>query len=154
MTVQIVPVEVRLSECYCPESPHPDGDIFVLADELPIEAGVAASAALAGSRNANAAATLVGALARHGAIESWNLLDKDGDPVPITPDTVAARVTWLKGGVELSNAILTKYLGNGGGPLGLMTSPKTRSSSSRRGPTATSTSRKTSLSSVPQEPSA
>src|SRR5688500_15919108 len=91
--------------CFCPNTPH-ERDEFHLAEELPIEAGIAAATALAGADGGSAAAVLVGALLRNGAIVSWNLVDDDGDALSVNPANVGKRVTWLKGGVELSSAAL------------------------------------------------
>lgn len=142
-----------LVACHCPGTPH-DNDEFTLADELPIEAGIAAASALAGAEGGNAAAVLIGALLRHGAIERWNLVDDEGNPLSISPSTVRERVTWLKGGVELSNAALERYVNKRHlAPFGLTNSASPNGKSSRSGRTARSTSPKTPSSPKPPEPS-
>ena len=139
--------------CHCPGTPH-DNDEFHLADELPIEAGIAAAGALAGADGSNAAAVLIGALLRNGAIERWNLVDEEGDPLPINAVNVGRRVTWLKGGVELSNAALARYVNAAHlAPFGLGNSEKKNGKSSRGGRTGRSTSRKTPSSPTPPVPS-
>lgn len=147
------PREVRTA-CHCAGSPH-EHDLYTLAAELPIEAGIAAASALASlGQHGNAAASLIGAIVRNGAIERWNLVSTDGKPLPINPDTVAKRVTWTKGGVELTNAVFEQYV-NGAdlAPLGLVTSQPTSTKSSPTGPTASSTSPKTRSSSRRPAPS-
>ena len=139
--------------CFCPNTPH-EFDEFHLADELPIEAGIAAAGALASSDGANAAATLIGALLRNGAIRAWNLVDEDGNNLPVNPANVAQRVTWRKGGVELSGAALERYVNAENlAPFGLTNSGKKNGTPSRGGRTARSTSRKTPSSSEPPAPS-
>lgn len=139
--------------CHCPGTPH-DNDEFFLADELPIEAGIAAAAALASSEGGNAAAVLIGALLRNGAIVGWNLVDDNGDSLPVNPLNISRRVTWLKGGVELSNAALARYVtADSLAPFGLSSSASRNGTSSRGGRTGRSTSRKTPSSPTPPEPS-
>ena len=138
------PREVRTA-CYCPGTPHPDGDRFVLPAELPVEAGIAAVSALASvGEHGDAAAALIGAILRNGGISEWNLVDDAGDSIRITPAHVAARVTWQRGGVELSNAAFGQYVnGKDLTPFGLTSSTKPTAGSSRNGQTASSTSPKT-----------
>ena len=129
--------------CHCPGTPH-EFDEFTLVDDLPIEAGIAAAASLASADGSNAAAALIGALLRNGAISHWNLVDEDGKPEPVNPANVARRVTWLKGGVELSNAALSRYVNAEHlAPFGLTSSAKKNGKSSPGGRTARSTSRRT-----------
>lgn len=140
--------------CFCPNTPH-ENDEFWLAEELPIEAGIAAAGALTSADGANAAATLIGALLRNGAIVRWNLVDDEGDLVPVNPANVAKRVTWLKGGVELSSAALERYVNAANlAPFGLDSSPRKKRKPSAGGRTGRSTSAKTSSSPEPPAPSA
>lgn len=140
------PREVRLTRCYCPGEPHPDGDRFVLHAELPIPAGIAAISALqqlVGSAG-DKAAGLINALLLNGGIAEWNLVDDKGHPLPINADNVARRVTWPRGGVELSNAAFAQWVnGKDLAPFGLTSSASRTDESSPNGRTATSTSRKT-----------
>lgn len=156
MTPETTPREVRLATCYCPGEPHPDGDRFVLPAELPIEAGIAAVTALAEvGPDGDAAAALIGAILRNGGISEWNLVDADGSRLRINPSTVAARVTWSKGGVELSNAAFAQYVnGKDLTPFGLTNSGSKNGASSPTGPTAPSISPKTRSSRKPRASSA
>ena len=142
--------------CFCPGTPHEE-DVYHLVDaeHLPIAAGVAATSALSTVGDGHAGAVLIDAFLRHGAIRAWNLLDEDGDPVPVNPATVADRLTWVKGGVQLANAALERYVQSAKAlaPFGLSTSPKTNGTSSSDGQTEDSTSVRTSSSSSPPEPS-
>lgn len=77
------PVEVRVRDCACPNTPHPDGDVVFLAPKLSLAGGLAASADIStalGNGTMLAELWLV-TFVKHGAI-GWNLLDEDGDPVP------------------------------------------------------------------------
>jgi hypothetical protein len=143
------------TKCFCPGTPHEE-DVYHLVDaeHLPIDAGVAAATALSTVGDGNAGAVLIGALLRHGAIRRWNLVDADGDAVPINPGTVGDRLTWVKGGIELANASLERYVLAAGAPFGSSTSPRRNGKSSSTGQTARSTSRRTRSSSPPREPSA
>ena len=145
MTTDTTPREVRLATCYCPGAPHPDGDRFVLPAELPVEAGLAAVTALGQvGTDGDAAAALIGAILRNGGIAQWNLVDDEGSPLRINPTNVAARVTWQKGGVELSNAVFAQYVsGKDLTPFGLTNSTKPTVESSPNGQTEPSTSPKT-----------
>lgn len=150
------PREVRLTRCYCPQTPHPDGDRFVLHAELPIPAGISAITALAQvGASGDAAAALINALLLNGGIAEWNLVDESGNPLPINADNVARRVTWQKGGVELSNAAFAQWVnGRDLTPFGLTNSASRTATSSPNGQTATSTSPKTRSSPKRRAPSA
>lgn len=77
------PVEVRVRDCECPGTPHPDGDVVYLAPKLSLAGGLAASADIStalGNGTMLAELWLV-TFVKHGAI-GWNFLDEDGDPVP------------------------------------------------------------------------
>lgn len=142
--------------CFCPGTPHEE-DVYHLrdAEQLPIDAGVAAASALSTVGDGNAGAVLIGAFLRHGAIKAWNLVDDKGDNVPINPGTVGDRLTWVKGGVELANAALERYVNPKTlAPFGLNTSTRKKGKSSPGGRTARLTSVKTPSSSLPQEHSA
>ena len=147
------PVRTR---CYCPNTPH-EADLIHLhsADSLPIEAGVAAAMALsnAGGVDGLSASELIGALLRHGAVSSWNLVDEQGDALPVNPRTVAERLTWTKGGVELANAALQRYVIDEQAPFGSRISQSPSEPSSPTGPTDLPTSAKTESSYTPPEPS-
>lgn len=152
--------EVKLRRCYCPQNPHADGDRFVLHAELPIPAGIAAITALAQVGEAgDAAAALINALLLNGGIAEWNLVDLDDKgnpyPLPINADNVARRVTWQKGGVELSNAAFAQWVnGKDLTPFGLTSSRSRTGESSPNGQTATSTSPRTRSSAKRPAPSA
>lgn len=143
------------TKCFCPETPH-DRDEFTLADgeHLSIDAGLAAAVALSVAGTDATVTDIIGPLLRHGAITSWNLVDGEGNKVPINPQTVGERLTWLKGGLELANAAIERYVTGKGAPFGSGSSPKKNVKSLSGGQTARSTSAKTPSSSQLQELSA
>ena len=146
------PREVETA-CFCPGSPH-QRDHFVLPAEMPPRAGIAAISALAQVGGGDAAGALIEAILVNGGIASWNLVDEDGKPLPVTPDNVIARVTWQRGGVELSNAAFAQYVnGKDLTPFGLTNSTRRIGKSSPNGQTAASTSPKTPSSRKPRVPS-
>ena len=139
--------------CYCPGKPH-ERDEYQLADELSTEAGIAAATVLATADGESAAAAVTGAMMRNGVIIGWNLVDEDGQLLPITAANVGKRVTWLKGGIEVGGAVLQRFVNAKHlNPLASSSSGKKSAKSSRNGRTARSTSPKTPSSVKPLEPS-
>jgi len=146
------PREVETA-CFCPGSPH-QRDHFVLPAEMPPRAGIAAISALSQVGGGDAAGALIEAILVNGGISEWNLVDAEGSPIPVTPNNVIARVTWQRGGVELSNAAFAQYVnGKDLAPFGLTNSRSRNGKSSPAGQTAPSTSRKTRSSPKPPAPS-
>lgn len=149
------PREVETA-CFCPGGPH-QRDHFVLPAELPVEAGIAAIGVIARleTTGADPGAALIGAILRNGGISSWNLVDAEGETLPLTPANVAKRVTWQKGGVEVSTALYQQFVnGKDLTPFGLTGSAKPTDDSSPNGQTEPSTSPKTRSSPKPRTPSA
>lgn len=77
------PITVRVRDCECPGTPHPEGDEVYLAPKLPLAGGLQADFDI---RKAAGDGTFLAQLwqvtfVKHGAI-GWNLLDEDGEPVP------------------------------------------------------------------------
>jgi hypothetical protein len=146
-----------MTACFCQGKPH-DKDRCVLAPELPPRAGIAAASAMyAAGEHGDLAGALVEAILVNGAIKSWNLVEPDdkgeNQPLPVTPDNVAKRVTWNHGAQELSNAIFDQFVTGKSGFFGSATSPRKNGKPSPPGPTGTSTSRRmrSSPSPVPSE---
>ncbi len=138
------PREVETA-CFCPGSPH-QRDHFVLPAELPVEAGIAAIGVIARleSTGGDAGAALIGAILRNGGISEWNLVDEEGASLPLTPDNISKRVTWQRGGVELSTALYQQFVtGKDLTPFGLTGSPNGTAPSSPTGQTEASTLPKT-----------
>lgn len=141
--------ETRVVEtaCHCAGSPH-ERDRFTLSADIPIGAGVAVLTALQEQgEHGNNAAALIEALLFNGGITDWNLVDDKGERLRITPDNVASRVTWRKGGAELAIAANQQWISGADlTPFGLGNSQRTSAASSPNGQTEDSTSPRTSSS--------
>lgn len=92
------PIEVRLDGCYCPGTPH-DVDIVYLAPSLSMAGGMAAQSAMRdGFGDALRLQELLAEVwVRHGVV-GWNLVDEDGQDLPLDPSTIAAALPYGKGG--------------------------------------------------------
>lgn len=133
------PIEVRIRDCACPNTPH-DGDIVYLAPALSMAGGMAAKAVAMeaiteGRSQVWVQEQLADLWIRHGVID-WNLVDEDGDPIRLTPTTIAAALPYGKGGRLVAERADALYAEDIVGPL-----VQEFRSISRRGPTAGSTSR-------------
>jgi hypothetical protein len=129
------PVEVRLGACYCPNTPH-DEDIVNLAPSLSMAGGMAAQSAIAaGITDAIKLQELLAEVwIRHGVV-GWNLVDEDGDDLPVTPANFVAALPYGKGGRQVAERADGLYAEDILSPL-----VERLKSTSRRGPTNGSTS--------------
>lgn len=78
---------VRFRDCACPNAPHPKGDTVTFHEKLPFHANVAAVSAIFdgnGEPNANKAWEVY----LHEGVAAWNLVDAEGDPVPLTREAL------------------------------------------------------------------
>lgn len=93
------PVAVSLGACYCPETPHADGDVVYLAPSLSMTGGMAAQAAIAeGISDPMLMQERLAAIWTRFGIVDWNLVDEGGHPIPINPANIAAALPYGKGG--------------------------------------------------------
>ena len=76
----------KFRDCACPGEPHPDGDTVTFRAELPFKANAAALLAIVASGEASGAMDIY----LHHGPESWNLVDEDGEPVPLVADALDA----------------------------------------------------------------
>lgn len=84
-------VSVRFRDCSCPGTPHADGDIAELRPYLDYPGGAEALAAIqSAGGDTNRFAELLGPVFIRRGVMAWNLLDADGDPVPVTPEALNA----------------------------------------------------------------
>ena len=129
------PVEVRLEACYCPGSPH-EVDLVYLAPALSMAGGMAAQSAIADGieDSLHLQELLAEVWLRHGVV-SWNLVDEDGTPVPVTRDNAVKALPYGKGGRLVADRADDLYAEDILAPL--VARLKT---TSRRGPTNGSTS--------------
>jgi hypothetical protein len=90
MNTELVPVEGV--PCPCPGTPHSEGDTVSLFPRLGLHAGVIAQRKIIAALERKAdddevVATLMDVFCRGGVAE-WTVVDEDGKPVPVTPDTI------------------------------------------------------------------
>jgi hypothetical protein len=96
---QVPDVPVIIGPCLCPGEPHDGGDIVYLHPVLSAPGGMAAQGAIADSANdAVKLQELLWRVYRDHGISSWNLVDDDGDPVPLTPANIEVALPYGKGG--------------------------------------------------------
>lgn len=121
--------------CSCPGSPHPE-DTITLAPVLDPRIGAAAMAALktAPSTIPDVEAALAGVFVAHG-VREWTFVDEKKEPLPVTPENIAARLTWASGGMEVAEKANELYAGDLFTPF-----LRRRSKDSSSGPTDDSTS--------------
>ena len=148
------PVRVRVSDCLCPDTPHADGDFVTLCERLPVEAGTAATRALARmTPSEDAEVVILKAILPH-VVAGWTFLDHETkEPLEVTPAAVAEALPWTHGGYEVAKEAADRYLGSVVTPFLSRASKKPTAKSSRTTRTA-STSAKTDSSSAAPEPSA
>lgn len=77
---------LRFRDCACPGTPHPAGDTVVLRDHLSFAANTRALSLIYASEPALVTAAMPVYL--HDGPTSWNLVDADGSPVPLTEEAL------------------------------------------------------------------
>jgi hypothetical protein len=87
---------VRVRDCACPNTPHPDGDVVYIAAKLPFQGGLIANQQAIAQAEAvrkgdtNQLQNLwLETFVRYGA-RDWNFVDADGDPVPFDIEELLA----------------------------------------------------------------
>ncbi len=95
-------------DCSCRGKPH-DHDTVVLNPEVSLPLGIAAAAVI---NRMTDETTGIGELSpvylRFGVV-AWTLVDADGKPEPVTPQRIAARLTYANGGFEVVEAAAGLY---------------------------------------------
>lgn len=77
------PVPVRIGDCECPGTPHPDGDFAYLRPRLTAGGGLAATQAILNNLDDTITmARAIGLIFLSDGIVRWDLLDDDGKPIP------------------------------------------------------------------------
>lgn len=143
-------VPVRFRDCSCPGTPHPEGDIAELRPYLDYPGGAEALAAiqLVGDDVARFGEVLGPVFIRRGVV-AWNLLDEDGDPVPVTREALDAlrwedayeladRADDLYGGQVLAPLVKRIPTPSPAGRTGGSTQRRRKSSPKRQAPSARS----------------
>lgn len=128
-------IPVRFRDCSCPGTPHPDGDIAELRPYLDYAGGAEALAAIrqVADEPLRFPEVLGPIFIRRGVV-AWNVVDEDGDPVPVT-DQALNELRW-EDAYELADRADDIYGGQVLTPL-----VKRMGSSTKNGRTAASTSR-------------
>ena len=148
-------IPVRFRDCACPGIPHPDGDIAELRPYLDYLGGAEALASVTVTDDeGNSSLADVGewpvrigpVFIRRGVVD-WNLLDEDGDPVPVTREALEA-LRW-EDAYELADKADDLY-----GPQVLAPLLKRMLTSSKGGRTNGSTPPRRKSSRTPRQPSA
>jgi hypothetical protein len=131
------PIEVNIGACLCAGTPHPDGDLVFLAPHLSLDGGLAATQTIVAHRDQpdELVVLLSHVFLRYGILD-WNFTDDDGEPIPVTPTTIAAALPFSRGGLLVANRLFDLYMNEvEEDPL-----PERPARSSKRGRTAASTS--------------
>ena len=98
-------VAVPIGKCLCPGTPHPDGDVVYLTAQLSAPGGMAAQGAITdGFDDAVKLQELLWRIYRDHGIVSWNLVDEDGESVPLTPANIEMALPYGKGGRAVADA--------------------------------------------------
>jgi hypothetical protein len=129
------PVVVNVGACRCIGGAHTT-DTVTLAPEASMTLGLRANGAIAAA--GSDASRLESMLARvfiDEGITGWTFVDEDGDPEPITHESIERLLPWGRGGAEVSEAANDLYSEAVLGPL-VRRSQNTR----QHGPTDASTS--------------
>ena len=100
----VPPVPVAIGPCLCPGTPHDGGDVVYLAPVLSAAGGMAAQGAISdASGDGVLLQELLWRIYRDHGIVDWNLLDEEGDPVPLTPENKTQALPYGKGGELVAN---------------------------------------------------
>jgi len=93
------PISVRVGDCLCANSPHPDGDFVYLAPQLSLDGGLAANGVIASfSDDLPRLEKELGLSLVSAGVNGWNFLDDAGLPIPVTPENIRAALPWDRGG--------------------------------------------------------
>lgn len=79
----------RFRDCACPGTPHVKGDTVTFHEKLGFDANVAAVAAIFNGEGEANVTKAWQVYLHHGPV-SWNLVDDDGDPLPLTREALDA----------------------------------------------------------------
>lgn len=80
---------VRFRDCACPGTPHDEGDTVTFRPRLSFDASVDALKAILNDKPVGNSANAWRVYLFEGP-ESWNLVDDDGNPVPLDRDALEA----------------------------------------------------------------
>jgi hypothetical protein len=145
-------IEVRVRDCQCPDTPHPDGDVVYLLPHLSLEGGAAAELDLIASQSIEdrerathwLLARWTSTYVRYGAVGwNWTQLDERGRPEPL-PFDIELLLADYRISKEIANKANELYSEAVMGPLleAAQPPPNRAQRRSRTGRTASSTSRR------------
>ena len=154
------PIEVRVRDCACPDTPHPEGDEVYLLPSLSLEGGAAAELDLMDSgsitdekrRTTALLARWTATYVRYGAVGwNWLRLGESGrpEPVPFDVDVLLADYRLSRSVAEKANELYAEAVL---GPLlraAAEPPPNRQQRRSRTGRTAGSTSARPASTSTP-----
>jgi hypothetical protein len=80
---------VKFRDCACPGNPHPNGDTVTYRERLPFDANVAALSAIVGGEG-DPRANKAWSVYLHAGPLAWNLVDEEGNAVPLSDETLDA----------------------------------------------------------------
>ena len=138
------PVEVRFSDCRCPGTPHPDGDVAYLRPFLDYAGGAEALRAMrSADGDVERFDELVGPVYIRRGMLGWNRVDESGEPLPLPEDPstalpyeeaywLANRADDLYGGSVLAPLVKQLEMSSLTGRTGSSTSANSPSRSTRR----------------------
>jgi hypothetical protein len=129
------PTILRVRDCRCPDSPHPDGDTVTFPPRLGLNAGLAVALALQEAETEDEGKVLLGRALFFWGPDGWNLTDEKGKPRDFDRKLLEAEFPWEDGGLEIAERADGLYSGTALAPLvrrrlALLKSGRTKSSSS------------------------
>jgi hypothetical protein len=97
-------VPVSIGPCECPGTPHGDGDFVYLAPVLSAPGGMAAQGAISDANTDSVRLQeLMWRVYRDHCIVGWNLVDDEGEPVPLTAENKEQALPYGKGGQTVAD---------------------------------------------------
>lgn len=107
----IEPIEVRIGDCECPGTPHPDGDKAWLRPRLTAKGGMTATYLIVNNDgDPTRLSRDLGMCFLVDGLVRWNLLDEDGNPIPTDEDTLTSgALDWDSTLLPIANAANDVY---------------------------------------------
>jgi len=128
------PVRVSLGACECPDKPHEEDEAFIRARLRTEDAMSVLTVIGEGDPDIASMGRQLGRIFIAGGLLSWNILDDDGDEIPIS-EALGDALDWQSTMLPIANAAADLYTPQVLHPL--QTTPRKRS---KRGQTKRSTS--------------
>lgn len=118
------PVRVRIGDCECPGAPHPEGDFAQFRPRLTARGGLLATSIIYTAAESGVAKTMteLGLCFLADGLLSWDLLDDDGKPIPVSAVTGGA-LDWETTLLPLANKANALYEGSVIRPLATRREP-------------------------------